>query len=447
MLGEKMKKIDLTEGKVLSVITSLALPIMGSSFLQFANNLIDMLWVGRLGSDAVASIGSASFFVLLGYSINSIVVIGTGIKVAHAVGEKNETAVKKYINAGLILNLVLAIIYSLILIIFGHQLIGFLNLNNQTVEKDAYLFLAISGPIVFFTFYNFLYARIQGSFGNNKTALKINSIGIIINIILDPVFIFGFKLGVSGAAIATLIATIIMFLLFKIKSRGTIEYKKKLGIDYLKVKEILRLGFPMAFQRVLFTLINIILAKIVAQYGSNAIAAQKIGVQIESISFMIIGGLNGAIASFTGQNFGALKYNRIKQGYKATIVIGIIYSGTIAIMFWIFPEPLTRIFVSEQETVNIAMSYLQIIAFSMVFSAIEMVTNGLFTGVGKPKIPSIISIIFTALRIPIALILTKYIGAEGIWLSTAITSILKGVISYLMYLFENRKGFLDASTV
>ena len=442
-----MKKIDLTEGKVISVITTLALPIMGSSFLQFANNLIDMIWVGKLGSGAVASIGSASFFVGLGYSINSLVVIGTGIKVSHAVGEKDDSGIKHYINAGLIINLILAIVYALILILGGKGLIGFLQLNNSIVEKDAYLYLGISGPIIFFTFFNTLYSRIQGSFGNNKTALKINSVGIIINIILDPIFIYTFNLGVSGAAIATLIATVIMFILYKIKSRGLIEYKRNIGINYLHIKEIIKLGSPMAFQRVLFTLINIVLARIVAVFGSDAIAAQKIGVQIESISFMVVGGLNGAVGSFTGQNFGAKKFDRIKEGYKAAMKIGIIYSGSIAIMFWIFPEALTRIFVQEQSTINIAIGYLQIIAFSMIFSAVEMVSNGLFTGMGKPKIPSIISIVFTVLRIPMALILSRFIGLEGIWWSTAISSILKGVTSYLMYRYEERKELFNATTI
>ena len=96
-----MKKTDLTKGNVLRVLTALALPIMGGSLLQFAYNLVDMLWVGRLGTDAVASIGSSSFFIGLGYSINAMVVIGAGIKVAHAVGKKNEYETKAYMNASL----------------------------------------------------------------------------------------------------------------------------------------------------------------------------------------------------------------------------------------------------------------------------------------------------------------------------------------------------------
>lgn len=431
-----MKKVDLTDGKVIAVISKLAIPIMGSSFLQFANNIIDMIWVGNLGSGAVASVGTASFFVSLGFSVNSLVLVGAGIKVSHSIGEENKNSIQEYINSGFIVNLFLAVVYSLLMILAGRQIIGFFNINDTEIAQNAYKFLAISGVGLFFTFFNSYYSRIQGSFGNNNTSLVINSIGMVVNIILDPIFIYAFKLGVSGAAIATLIATLLMFILYKVKSKGLIEYKLKVKVSFKKIKDIIKLGSATALQRVLFTSINIFVARIVSDFGADAIAAQKVGIQIESISFMVIGGLNGAVASFTGQNFGAKKYDRIKRGFKDSIIVGIVYSGTIALMFFLFPDFLTRIFVREDATVTIAIAYLQIIAISMMFSAVEMVANGLFTGIGKPNIPSVISIVFTTLRIPIAFFLSRIIGINGIWISTAVTSIIKGIISYLMYRHE-----------
>ena len=438
-----MKKIDLTQGKVINVLTALALPIMGSSLLQFTYNLIDMLWVGGLGSDAVASIGSSSFFIGLGYSINSLVVIGTGIKVSHAIGEKNNKEVKQYINSGLAINFVISIIYALILIILGKSLISFLSLNNDAVERNSYYYLAMNAPILFFSFFNFLYTRIFSSFGNNGDSLKINAIGMIINIILDPIFIYIFKLGVLGAAVATLISNVVMFILYRIKSNGILHYDKSIGIDKEKVIEIIRLGFPMAFQRILFTMVNIILAKIIAIFGTNSIAAQKIGLQIESITYMVIGGLNGAIASFTGQNFGASKFKRIKQGYYTALLLGIIYSMIMSIIFIIFKEPIIRLFIREKSTILIASGYLQAVAFSQSFSTIEMVSNGLFTGLGMPKIPAIISIVFTILRIPMALTLMQTLGIDGVWWSIAISSILKGVAVYSIYLIKIRRNYKD----
>ena len=419
-----MKETDLTKGKVISVITSLALPIMGSSFLQFTYNLIDMMWVGRLGSGAVASIGSSSLYINIGNAINSLVVIGTGIKVAHAIGRNDSNEVKEYINSGIIINTIIGIIFGLVLILAGKGFIRFLNLNNYEVERNAYHYLALNAPILFFAFFNMMYTRILGSFGNNKLAFKINAVGVILNIILDPILIYVFKFGVIGAGLSTLSANIIMFFLFRINSN-------------------VKLGFPMAFQRILFTIINILLAKIIAVFGSDAIAAQKVGVQIESIAYMIIGGLNGAVASFTGQNFGASKFKRIKEGYKSALLIGIIYSMVMACAFLLFNKPMIRLFIRDEATIVIAAAYLKAVAFSQIFSAIEMISNGLFTGIGKPNIPASISIIFTSLRIPFALLLIKPFGINGIWISISLSSILKGIFSYLLYEIKVRRKFVN----
>ncbi len=436
-----MKKTDLTEGKTLKVLTTLSVPIMGSSLLQFTYNLVDMLWVGGLGSGAIASVGSASFYMGLGYSINSLVVIGTGIKVAHAIGKKDDNEVKGYINAGLLINTIMAILFALVLILSGRSLIDFLHIDNPSVARDSYLFLAISGPTMFFTFYNLLYARILGSFGNNKLPFNINSIGVIANIILDPIFIYIFKLGVLGAAIATMLANIIMFLLYLSKSSDILKYNLKTKIYYEKIKEIIVLGFPMALQRILFTIINIFIARIIAIFGSDAIAAQKIGLQIESITYMVIGGLHGAIAAFTGQNFGARKYERIKEGYNTAIKIGAIYSLIMAFLFMFFNVPFIKLFVRDENTIVIAKAYLQAVAFSQIFSTIETVSNGLFTGIGKPKISSIISIVFTGLRIPMALALIRPFGLTGIWMSISLSSILKGITAYLLYIIQVKRKY------
>ena len=438
-----MKETDLTKGKVISVITSLALPIMGSSFLQFTYNLIDMMWVGRLGSGAVASIGSSSLYINIGNAINSLVVIGTGIKVAHAIGRNDSNEVKEYINSGIIINTIIGIIFGLVLILAGKGFIGFLNLNNYEVERNAYHYLALNAPILFFAFFNMMYTRILGSFGNNKLAFKINAVGVILNIILDPILIYVFKFGVIGAGLSTLSANIIMFFLFRINSNGILNYTFGICVDYVKIKEIARLGFPMAFQRILFTIINILLAKIIAVFGSDAIAAQKVGVQIESIAYMIIGGLNGAVASFTGQNFGASKFKRIKEGYKSALLIGIIYSMVMACAFLLFNKPMIRLFIRDEATIVIAASYLKVVAFSQIFSAVEMISNGLFTGIGKPNIPASISIIFTSLRIPFALLLIKPFGINGIWISISLSSILKGIFSYLLYEIKVRRKFVN----
>lgn len=148
---------------------------------------------------------------------------------------------------------------------------------------------------------------------------------------------------------------------------------------------------------------------------------------------IVVGGLNGAVSSFVGQNYGANKLKRVLEGYNISLSIGIIYAGLASLIFIIFPEFLVKLFVREQETIIIGSSYLRIIGISQIFAAVEMVSNGMFTGVGRPKIPAIISMTFTVLRIPMALLLIKYLGISGVWFSISISSILKGIIAYLIY--------------
>lgn len=438
-----MKKVDLTQGKVMQVLIALALPIIGGSLLQFTYNFVDMLWVGRLGSDAVASIGSASFFIGLGYAVNALVVIGTGIKVAHSVGQRDERAVKSYINAGTLINTIIGILFALFLILGGKELIRFLQIDSQTVADGSYSYLIWSAPMLFFAFFNLLYTRLFGSFGNNIVAFWISAIGIIINIILDPIFIYGFELGVAGAAIASLIGNMVMFGLFLKFAWKQLKFDLSIGIEKESVKEIIKLGSPMASQRMLFTFVNIILARMIGNFGAAAIAAQKIGLQIESIALMVIAGFNGAVASFAGQNFGAKKYKRILEGYHKTLGMGIAYALIMSIIFWSIPDVLAKLFVNDIETINIAVGYLRAIAIGTMFSALEMISNGLFTGIGEPKIPARISITFTVLRIPLALLLIPYLGVAGIWWSIALSTVLKGSIAYVIYRIKVGRKYAD----
>ena len=452
--GKQMKQIDLTKGKVWQVLLKLALPLMGTSLLQFTYQLIDTLFVGHLGSNSVASVGSSSFFIGIGYALNAMIVIGAGIKVSHAVGRNEKGEVAAYIRAGMIFNALLGISYMLILLLFGKKLIGFLHLGNSQVEKEGYFYLAWSAPMLLLAFFNTLFARVLGSLGNTKTPLIVSMIGIVANIILDPLFIYTLKLGVVGAAIATLIANLLMFGYYirlgrKLFTSDTITCDNitcdsiggrfSVAEDGRRIKEMVALGWPMSYQRVLFTLINIVLARMIAQFGTEAIAAQKIGLQIESVVYMVTGGLNGAMASFTGQNYGACQPKRIQKGYKAALGLGMTYAFLSMIVFLTFSKQLAHLFVTDEKTIVMIVSYLSVIAYSQIFNAMEMISNGLFTGMGSPKIPARVSVIFTALRIPLAWLLSQRIGVQGIWWAISCSTMLKGMVLYVLYHLKGRQ--------
>lgn len=426
-----MKTIDLTTGQVQRVIVALALPLVGSSLLQFTYSLVDMFWVGALGSDAVASIGAASFYIMLGQAIQSLIVVGAGIKVSQAVGRRDQALIQRYVRAGRRMNLGIGLLFVVLIAVLGQTLIGFLNMNAPAVERLAYSYLLVSAPMLVFSFFNLLFARLFSAYGNTTTAMRINATGVTLNMVLSPLFIYPLGLGVLGAGLATLVANIVMFGFFWHRARALFDWEETVTPNRTDYNEILRLGFPMATQRVLFTVISIFLARMIGSYGTEAIAAQRIGLQIESIAYMMIGGLNGAIASYTGQNLGARKVDRVHEGYRVTTRLGILYTGLITLVFLFVPNVLIGLFVDDPTTIDIGANYLRIIGISLIFASLEMIGNGYFSGLGLPKIPATISIVFTVARIPLALVLEPYLGLDAIWWSIAISSIVKGLVSAL----------------
>ncbi|MBQ8992862.1 MAG: MATE family efflux transporter, partial [Turicibacter sp.] len=259
-------------------------------------------------------------------------------------------------------------------------------------------------------------------------------------------FIYTFKMGVLGVGLATLIANIFMTLSFHRKSKALFNIDSKNKYRLTTYFELIKLGLPMSSQRVLFTLVNILLAKMITSFGTEAIAAQKIGLQIESITYMVIGGLNGAIASFVGQNYGAQKRNRITEGVKVSMGIGIIYALVTTFILLVIPESLARCFVSDLTTIQITTDYLRIVGLTQVFMAIEIICNGAFVGLGMPKIPETISIIFTTLRIPMAWLFIQWFGVNGIWISISVSMLLKGVTAIFVYWRKGKEGIMNVDT-
>ncbi|WP_411553725.1 MATE family efflux transporter [Paenibacillus lautus] len=267
------------------------------------------------------------------------------------------------------------------------------------------------------------------------------------NIILDPFLIYGFGSfkgwGVAGAAIATLTANLLVTLLFIMKTKNLEMISKKSVWNSRLMKEVIRLGVSITIQRVTFTIISIFIAKIIVGWGADAIAVQKVGIQIESISYMTIGGLQGAIAAFFGQNYGARRLDRIQQGYRKAFALTSIFGTFISLIFILFPQQLFSLFLTDDTSMKLGEDYMRIIGFSQLFMCMELMTVGAFNGIGKTHIPPIFSILFTALRIPLALLLSEPFGLNGVWMSIALSSVFKGII--LVIWFRKSLGSIHKS--
>ncbi len=430
-----MKGNNLTEGNISKVLLKLALPIMGTSFIQMAYNLTDMFWVGRLGSLAVAAVGTAGFFTWFSMALIFISKIGAEVGVAQAIGKEDVDTAKSVAKASIQLNLILAAVYGLLLFLFRHQLIGFFNLGDTEVISNATSYLLIISCGMLFNFINPIFTAILNGSGNSRLPFIINSIGLAINIVLDPMLIMGIgpfpALGVKGAAIATVMAQLMVTLIFLLAVKGSTLFTG-LGLfssyDKKRIAAIVELGLPVALQNGLFSIFAMVIARIIARWGPVPVAVQRVGSQIEALSWMTAGGFSTALSAFTGQNYGAHKWERIRKGYYNAIGLVSVVGILATLLFVFFGGSIFSRFIAEEEAIAIGIVYLRILGYSQLFMCIEITTSGAFNGIGKTVPPSIIGIAFNFLRIPSAMLLSTIIGLEGVWWSISMTSVFKGIL-------------------
>lgn len=445
------KQIDLTKGNIIEKLVKLALPIMGTAFIQIAYSLIDMIWVGKIGSNSVAAVGTAGFYPWLAMAFIMISKVGGEIKVAQSVGEKNEKDIKYYIKSSIEINMILSFLYGLTLIIFKEALVGFFQLGDLDVIRMSEQYLVIIGFGMMFYFINPVFTSIFVGLGNSKSPFKINTIGLVTNIILDPILIFGLgpfpKMGVAGAALATITSHIIVSLCFIyiiIKDKSN-HFKIKLfrEVDFSYYKTLFVLGTPVALQNGLFTIFSMVMGVIVASFGPVAIAVQKVGSQIESISWNSCEGFASALSSFVGQNYGANKIDRINKSTKYALVVVFIWGVLTTAILVFLGEPIFKSFINEPEAILKGTDYLKILGYSQLFMCLEITVAGIFKGLGRTYIPSIIIAVLTGCRIPLALLLCRpdILGLNGIWWSITLSSVVKGIllVSILVVLRKTHK--------
>lgn len=413
----------------------LAFPIIGSYLLHMTYNLTDMIWVGYLGSGAVAAVGSAGFFLHLGWAMASIVTVGANIKIAHSVGAEDMKAAGRYSTAGLWGIGSIAILFTSVFLAIPEQFIGFFQMKDVQVNEMAVSYLVISAFGIIISFVNLLFISIFNAHGKTKISFKASVIGTLINIVLDPLLIIVFKMGVEGAAIATIIGrgSSLAYFYFVYQKFDSIYFKGFLPYAN-KLKSLFRVGLPAAIQRISFSVIYIFLARIIAEWGPNAIAVQKIGVQIESITFMIVGGIMQAVTIMVGHSYGAKNLTEVPNIYKAGWRISLTVGAVTTLIFLLLPQTLFSIFVPEAESILMGKDYLMILAASQLFMCLEMISAGVFNGLGKTKISATVSVIFTSLRLPGAYVLGFYtfLGLNGVWWSITGSSILKGIVLYFL---------------
>ena len=438
---------DLTQGGIFRQLFSLALPLLAISFIQMAYNLVDILWIGRLGSEAVAAVGCVGMLMWMMNSIALISKVSAEITIGQSIGARRLDKATIYASHTTTIAIILGLTFGLLFALFPNPYISFYELEKSVaLEAESYLrIIALGIPFVFM---GLNFSGIYIGSGRSDIPFYFNAIGLILNIILDPILIFGYgpfpQFGVIGAATATVIAqgVVVTLFVYHLKGKkgilGRFKFITRLRKQY--TANILKLGFPVAAMNIYFAFINMNLARIASIYGGHlGIMSQTTGGQIEGITWNSSSGFSTALGSFTAQNYAANKLKRALNAFRITLLLMGILGSIATVAFIAFGENIFSLFVPEKEAYEAGGAYLFVLGISQLFMMLELTTQGMFNGFGRTSPPAIISIVFNTFRIPLAIFLGSRIGVTGVWWAITITSIFKGTILFIWYLFLKRR--------
>lgn len=430
---------NLTKGPILKTLTKLAIPIMASSFLGTLYNITDMAWIGLLGAKAVAGVGVGGMFTWLSQGLVSLARMGGQVQVAQHIGRREQEEAHGYAQAAVQMSAVLGILFAAVVLILLKPLIGFFKLEDAEALAAAFSYTKIACGLIMFSFLSLTLTGLYTAQGDSKTPFAANLVGLAVNMILDPVLILGPgpfpRLGVTGAAIATVTAQFIVMSILVMRILVTKKENVLKGIQLFEkippkyVRGICKIGIPTALQGMAYCMISMVLTRMVSGFGAEAIATQRVGGQIESVSWNTADGFGAALNAFIGQNYGAGKMDRVKKGYRASLITVGVWGLFITLLFVCFPEQISGVFFHEPTAIATAVGYMIIIGYSEAFMSVELMTVGALSGLGKTHLCSVISITLTSARIPLAILLSgTALGLLGIWWALTATSVVKGIV-------------------
>ncbi len=443
-VDKKVLDNSITEGPILKAIFKLAIPVVLGMLLEFALSTTDYFWVGKLGATAQDAVTSSMVVIWTIFVLITIVSVGVTALVSRFVGADDKERAAFYIKQGLALAIFLGVFFSVIGYFITPQLLSFMDTSQYTFDLAVpYLRVFFISGVIFF-WNETIFASFRAS-GDTKTPTIVSSIAVLLNIILDPLFIFGYgpfpELGVTGASVATAISIFVgMIIMTTLLVKGKVGYPVSAILKTKpKLKElwkIAKIGLPMSTQQLVFVVVYWFLIKIVHSYGEVSAAAMGIGNRMESFSYLTCFGFSLAASTLVGQNLGAGKPDRAAKCAYGSIGLAISLTLVMTFLFIVFPKQIAGIFTDDPEVLAIAIDYLIILGISQFAMALEIVLEGAFSGAGDTIPPMIVMIPGSLARIPLAYYLCFELnwGINGVWWTLTITTLVKSMV--LAYWFK-----------
>ena len=446
-------------GNLEQTIWKLSLPIMFSNLLQAVYNLVDTFWVARLGGYAIAALTVsypiAFFFIAIGLGIDT----GSSVLASHSVGKAYRKMEEYDSKVGRIFAQTILLFFSFYFILLISGLISLPYLvklmgPEKLVFSNA---LAYSRVIIVGSIFLFLYYAVEASLralGDTKTPMKLVTASVVLNVVLDPFFIFGIgmpKMGVMGAAIATILsrALVNVYAFFKL-IKG--DYGIKVKMKYFKpnkkiIEEILKLGIPSSFGMLSMSLGMFFFTMIVSYFGTDVIAAYGLVVRFFSLERIPAMGIAAALSIIVAQNYGAENISRMFEAVKSSIKIGLEIMIPLTLILFLFPKWIIEIFTREPHILSLASQFLTILSPFFLIMLFRSVLVGFFNGVKRTDISMFINIANSFLfKLPLAYLFafTLHLGVLGIWWSYPAMMSFTLLLSIIFFVRQKKKIYKRA---
>jgi len=411
----------------------LATPVTIAMFVQTMYNIVDTAFVGRLGAEAIAALTFAFplFFILI--SLNSGIGVGINSIISRRLGAKNKEEAEIAAAHGLVMTTAFAGVIFVIGLLTMRPLFSLFGATPQVQELSlSYMWIILGG--IFFMFPSFAMNSIFAAQGNTRTPMVVQSSALILNAVLDPVFIYVLGYGVRGAAIATVIALAFSLALYiyLIQTKSYLKIRlRSLKFSFALCREICRVGAPASLMMLTLSIYVMFLNRYMAHFGTDYVASFGLATRLESFVALPIFALSISLLTLVGMFYGAKKYDILKSLCWYGIRLGIILTSLVGIAFYVFPTPLLKIFTQDRILLIIGKAYIRIDVFTFPLMSISMTISRILQGMGYGLPGLIINLVrIFIVAVPAAYVFVFVLGYG--FLSVAWAMVLGGVTASLM---------------
>lgn len=445
----KTGELSMTNGDPYKLLIKFSLPLLLGNIFQQLYSTVDTLIVGHyIGDKAIAAVGAGMPFMMVMISLFMGFGIGANIIISQYYGAGDYEKLNSTVGTIYFLNIILSVPMTIIGILFAKEFLILTKVPDDGTLKMAtqYLsivFLGILGTIGF----NANSGILQG-LGDSKSSVRFLIISTIINIFLDIIFVGSLGFGVAGAALATILSQLISWILGILYINKYYDY---LDINLLKLKfdknifaKMFKIGIPMSIQNAMFSFGVMIMKSLINGYGSAFMAGFTVGNIIDMPVFFVLQSLSNAVTTFTGQNIGGKRLDRINEGLKAGLVLAVGTSIIVAAITLIFSRPVVNILVETNEAAESAMIYLRTVVPFYFIMGVMFTYNSVLRGTGKSIVPMLSSMLsLWLLRVPMSFFFAKNFGIDYIYFSYSMGWVLGCIISAGYFHFGSWKKDLN----